>query len=67
MLEQDYDKQVIVIRDAHLGLRDNPLALTRLKALAIKIMQKEEHRLIRHKPGYVWQQPQPLSLSLRYC
>lgn len=42
MLEQDYDKQVIVIRDAHLGLRDNPLALTRLKALAIKIMQKED-------------------------
>jgi SpoVK/Ycf46/Vps4 family AAA+-type ATPase len=42
MLEQDYTQQVIVIRDAHLALRDNPLAVARLKALAAQAMHRED-------------------------
>ena len=40
MLEQDYEQQIIVIRDAHLGLRDNPMAVARLKALATQILSR---------------------------
>ena len=42
MLEQDYEQQIIVIRDAHLGLRDNPMEVARLKALATQILSRAE-------------------------
>lgn len=38
LLDQDLDSHVIVIRDAHLGLRDQPLAVARLKALVSSIL-----------------------------
>ena len=37
----DLDRHFIVIRDAHLGLRDSPLAVARLKALITQIRQDE--------------------------
>ena len=38
----DLDRHFLVIRDAHLGLRDSPLAVARLKALITQIRQDEE-------------------------
>ena len=37
----DLDRHFLVIRDAHLGLRDSPLAVARLKALITQIRQDE--------------------------
>lgn len=42
LLEQDDEQQIIVIRDAHLALRDNPLAVARLKALATQILSRAD-------------------------
>ncbi len=41
-LLRDLDRDFIVIRDAHLGLRDQPLAVARLKALINKIIKNDE-------------------------
>ncbi|BBP00330.1 AAA family ATPase [Sulfuriferula nivalis] len=38
MLEQDFEQQIIVIRDVHLGLRDNAIAVARLKALVMQVL-----------------------------
>jgi ATP-dependent 26S proteasome regulatory subunit len=40
-LDQELDNHFLVIKDAHLGLRDNPLAMARLKALANKIVHDD--------------------------
>ena len=37
-LDQELDNHFLIIRDAHLALRDNPLAVARLKALANRII-----------------------------
>lgn len=37
-LDMELDNHVLVIKDAHLALRDNPLAIVRLKMLANKIV-----------------------------
>ncbi|AFL72643.1 AAA family ATPase [Thiocystis violascens] len=42
LLDQDLDNHFIVIRDAHLGLRDQPLAVARLKALVSRILADDE-------------------------
>ena len=42
LLDQELDNHFIVIRDAHLGLRDQPLAVARLKALIRKINDNDE-------------------------
>ena len=39
-LEQDIDQLVIVIRDAHLALKESPVAVSRLRALARQILQR---------------------------
>ena len=41
-LDQDLNNHFIVIRDAHLGLREQPLAVARLKALVNKILADDE-------------------------
>ena len=38
----DLDQHFIVIRDAHLGLRDSPLAVARLKALVTQVRQSQD-------------------------
>jgi len=40
-LDQDLAGQFLVIRDAHLALRDNPLAIARLKALVQRIVNED--------------------------
>ena len=40
-LDQELDNYFLVVRDAHLALRDNPLAITRLKALAHRIIRDD--------------------------
>lgn len=41
-LDDERPEWVLVLRDAHLGLRDNPLAVTRLKALAQQITRRDD-------------------------
>ena len=41
-LDQELTNHFIVIRDAHLGMRDQPLAIARLKALISKMLADEE-------------------------
>jgi len=41
-LEQDLDDHFLVVRDAHLALRDSPQAIARLKALADRIIRDDE-------------------------
>lgn len=41
-IDQDLEHHFIVIRDAHLGLRDQPLAVARLKALIHKVMTDDD-------------------------
>lgn len=38
----DLDRHFLVIRDAHLGLRDSPLAVARLKALMTQVRENSE-------------------------
>lgn len=40
-LDMELDNHVLVIKDAHLALRENPLAIARLKALANKIVHDD--------------------------
>ena len=40
-LDQELDNHFLVVRDAHLVLRDNPLAIARLKALAHRIIRED--------------------------
>ena len=40
-LEQDLDDHFLIVRDAHLALRDNPLVIARLKALAHRIIHND--------------------------
>lgn len=42
LLDQELSHHLIVIRDAHMGLRDQPLAVARLKALTTKILESED-------------------------
>ncbi|MEQ1916842.1 MAG: hypothetical protein ABL856_08980 [Gallionella sp.] len=42
MIEQDYERKVIVLRDVHVGLRDNPVAVARLKALAMQFIDRHD-------------------------
>ena len=42
LLDQELSHHFIVIRDAHMGLRDQPLAVARLKALTTKILESAE-------------------------
>lgn len=42
LLDQELTHHFIVIRDAHMGLRDQPLAVARLKALTTKILESTE-------------------------
>ncbi|PQJ97280.1 AAA family ATPase [Chromatium okenii] len=42
LLDQDLEHHVIVIRDAHLGLRDQPLAIARLKLLVNRILADDD-------------------------
>lgn len=42
LLDQELNHHFIVIRDAHMGLRDQPLAVARLKALTTKIRESTE-------------------------
>lgn len=42
LLDQDLDNHFVIIRDAHLGLRDQPLAVARLKALVNRILADDE-------------------------
>ncbi len=42
LLDQELNHHFIVIRDAHMGLRDQPLAVARLKALTTKILESTE-------------------------
>ena len=37
-LDQDMDNHFLIVKDAHLALRDNALAIARLKALAHRII-----------------------------
>lgn len=41
-LDQDLSEHFLVVRDAHLALRDNPLAVVRLKALAHRILRDDD-------------------------
>ena len=41
-LDQPLDGHFLVVRDAHLALRDNPLAIARLKALADRIVRDDD-------------------------
>lgn len=41
LLDNDYEQQVIVLRDVHLALRDNPIAVARLKALVTQIIGRK--------------------------
>ena len=41
-LGQNLDNHFLVVRDAHLALRDNPLAITRLKALVRRIVHDDD-------------------------
>jgi ATP-dependent 26S proteasome regulatory subunit len=41
-LDMELDNHVLVIKDAHLALRDNPLAIVRLKMLANKIVHDKD-------------------------
>ena len=40
-LDQELDNHFLIVRDAHLALRDNPLAVARLKALANRIIHED--------------------------
>ena len=40
-LDQELDNHFLIVRDAHLALRDNPLAVARLKALANRIIHDD--------------------------
>ena len=40
-LDMELDNHILVIKDAHLALRDNPLVIARLKALANKIVHDD--------------------------
>ena len=40
-LDQELDNHFLIVRDAHLALRDNPLAVVRLKALANRIIHED--------------------------
>lgn len=40
-LDMELDNHILVIKDAHLALRENPLAITRLKMLANKIVHDQ--------------------------
>lgn len=42
LIEADYEQHIIVIRDVHLALRDNPIAVTRLKALVSQILSRAD-------------------------
>jgi hypothetical protein len=42
ILDQDLDNHFLIIRDANLALRDQPLAVARLKALISKILADDE-------------------------
>lgn len=42
LLDQELNHHFIVIRDAHMGLRDQPLAVARLKALTTKILESTD-------------------------
>ena len=42
MIEADYEQQIIVIRDVHLALRDNQIAVARLKALVSQILKRTD-------------------------
>ena len=42
-LDQELDNHILVIRNAHLALRDNPLAISRLKALVRKIVDDDDN------------------------
>ena len=42
LLDQELAHHFIVIRDAHMGLRDQPLAVARLKALTTKILESTD-------------------------
>ncbi|MBP6598650.1 MAG: AAA family ATPase [Giesbergeria sp.] len=42
LLDQELAHHFIVIRDAHMGLRDQPLAVARLKALTTKILESAD-------------------------
>ena len=42
LLDQELHHHFIVIRDAHMGLRDQPLAVARLKALTTKILESSD-------------------------
>ena len=41
-LDQELDQHFLVIRNAHLALRDNPLSIARLKALVHKIVNEDD-------------------------
>lgn len=41
LLDQELDNHFVVIRDAHIGLRDQPLAVARLKALVTKMLEED--------------------------
>ena len=41
--QEDLDNHILVIRNAHLALRDNPLAISRLKALVRKIVDDDDN------------------------
>ena len=41
-LDQDLDAHFLVVRDAHLALRDSPLAISRLKALTHRIIHEDD-------------------------
>ena len=43
-LDQDLDGHFLVVKDAHMALRDNPLVLARLKALTHRIVHDEAVR-----------------------
>ena len=40
-LDQELDNHFLIVRDAHLALRDNPLAVARLKALVNRIIHED--------------------------
>ena len=40
-LDQELDRHFLIVKDAHLALHENPLAVVRLKALANRIIQDE--------------------------
>lgn len=41
-LSQELDRHFIVIRDAHMGLREQPLAVARLKALVTRVLESSD-------------------------